>query len=332
MLATGTFAPAAFAEERASSVSDLHATSLTVAANGTNTTMATAQEITLGQLVTGELTYTKDRAQTFWDSYWYKFKTGADDVAYSFLFESVADNYMNATIYDSNGNWKKHLTVKSTPATYLGASFSKNSWYYVQVAHSSPGTSSSKGLGYHLTVNAKAVDISKATVTLDQNSYVYDGSTKKPGVTVSLGGDTLGSSDYSVSYSDNTKPGTATVTVNGKGDYKGTKTATFKINKANNAMKASGKKVTLKSGAKKLMKNKTVAKAKAFNVSKANGSVKFAKSSGNKKITVSKKGSVKVKKGLKNGTYKVKVNVTASGDAYHKASTKTVTLTVKVKR
>jgi len=52
---------------------------------------------------------------------------------------------------------------------------------------------------------------------------------------VVLNGKTLVSStDYTVSYSDNIKVGTAKVTVTGKGNYTGSKTATFTITKASN--------------------------------------------------------------------------------------------------
>lgn len=44
-----------------------------------------------------------------------------------------------------------------------------------------------------------------------------------------------------------------------------------------------------------------------------------------------KTGKVTVKKGLKKGTYKVKVNVTAAGDANHNKVTKPATVTIKVR-
>lgn len=43
------------------------------------------------------------------------------------------------------------------------------------------------------------------------------------------------------------------------------------------------------------------------------------------------KGKVTVKKGLKKGTYKIKVKVSAAGDANHKKAAKNVTVTVRVK-
>ena len=66
---------------------------------------------------------------------------------------------------------------------------------------------------------------------------------------------------------------------------------------------------------------------------KGQGAITYTKASGNKKITINKKtGKVTIKKGLKKGTYKVKVKVKAAGTANYKASpAKTVTFTIKVK-
>ena len=72
------------------------------------------------------------------------------------------------------------------------------------------------------------------TVTLSPTNYTYDGIAKTPAVTVKSGTTTLNASnDYTVSYSDNTNAGTATVSVTGKGNYNGSfGSATFTIDKA----------------------------------------------------------------------------------------------------
>ena len=81
------------------------------------------------------------------------------------------------------------------------------------------------------------ISISKASVTLSTSTYAYDGKAKKPGVTVKLNGKTLkNGTDYTVSYSNNTKVGTAKVTITGKGNYTGSVSKTFKIK--NNFKKA----------------------------------------------------------------------------------------------
>ena len=103
-----------------------------------------------------------------------------------------------------------------------------------------------------------------------------------------------------------------------------------KLAKKANTLSAKGKTVTLKAKSLK-KKNQTVKLAKAITVKNAKGAVTFKKSSGNKKITVAKNGKITVKKGLKKGTYKVKVKVTAAGNKEYKAAVKTVTVTIKVK-
>ena len=81
------------------------------------------------------------------------------------------------------------------------------------------------------------ISISKASVTLSTSTYAYDGKAKKPGVTVKLNGKTLkNGTDYTVSYSNNTKLGTATVKITGKGNYTGSVSKTYSIK--NNFKKA----------------------------------------------------------------------------------------------
>ena len=76
-------------------------------------------------------------------------------------------------------------------------------------------------------------DISKATITLEKDSYIYDGKPKTPAVSVELGGKTLApNTDYTVLYQDNINAGTAKVAVEGKGDYIGSARKEFTIKKA----------------------------------------------------------------------------------------------------
>ena len=94
-------------------------------------------------------------------------------------------------------------------------------------------------------------------------------------------------------------------------------------------VKAKTAKVSYKSLSKKAQ---TLKVGKVLTVSKKQGTVTYAKSSGNKNITINKTtGKVTVKKGLKKGTYSIKVKVTAAGNANYKKLTKTVTLKVQVK-
>ena len=90
---------------------------------------------------------------------------------------------------------------------------------------------------------------------------------------------------------------------------------------------------TIKASALILAKKKvTRAFAKAVKITKAKGTLSYQKIRGNKKITIdSVTGIITIKKGLKKGTYKIKVDVTASGNDLYKPATKRVTFTLNVR-
>lgn len=74
-------------------------------------------------------------------------------------------------------------------------------------------------------------DISAATVSGINASYDWTGNEIHPVPVVTIGGTTLTSSDYDVSYSDGcTNAGDYTITITGKGNYKGSKVVSFTIN------------------------------------------------------------------------------------------------------
>ena len=81
-----------------------------------------------------------------------------------------------------------------------------------------------------LTAAMVKKDISKASVAGVSLSYGYSGKAYTPTVTVKVDGVTLTKdTDYTVKYENNMNPGTAKITVTGKGKYTGTKTKTFEI-------------------------------------------------------------------------------------------------------
>lgn len=91
-------------------------------------------------------------------------------------------------------------------------------------------TTTEKGIS--LTVNAKSLTDAQVTVS---GSYTYTGQAQIPAadaVTVQLDGKTIPKDQYTIAVSDNTNAGQATVTVTGKGNYTGTASGTFTINKA----------------------------------------------------------------------------------------------------
>ena len=74
------------------------------------------------------------------------------------------------------------------------------------------------------------LSIADAVLSLSAESFQYDGTEKKPEVTVVLGGSTLtADQDYTLVYENNTEVGTAKVTVTGIGLYQGTVEKEFTI-------------------------------------------------------------------------------------------------------
>ena len=191
------------------------------------------------------------------------------------------------------------------------------------------GTKESKTIDW--TIN-KAV--AKVTAPAGK-TFTYNG-TAKTGVAA-------GSKYTLTGTTKATKAGTytvkATLKTNTNYTYKWTdgktaaKTIKWTINKAANTFRIKARTATVKYSA---VKAKTqvlgVTKVITF-TNKGQGAKTYAKVGGNKKITINKTtGKVTVAKGLKKGTYKVKVKAKAAGSANYKASPwKTVTFTIKVK-
>ena len=75
--------------------------------------------------------------------------------------------------------------------------------------------------------NLKSIAGMKASIPYA--SYTYSGSAIKPKVTLKNGSSTISTSNYTVTYSNNTKVGIATILVEGKGSYRGFIRRTFII-------------------------------------------------------------------------------------------------------
>ncbi|MCR5665677.1 MAG: Ig-like domain-containing protein [Eubacterium sp.] len=120
------------------------------------------------------------------------------------------------------------------------------------------------------------------------------------------------------------KAGTAKITIKAAATSSynaATTTITVKVKKAANTITVKSKKVSVKAG-----------KKVALNASAIKGAVKYKKVKGNKKITVSSKGKIAVKKSLKKGTYTVKVKLTSKAySGTYTAKSKTIKVKVKVK-
>ena len=181
----------------------------------------------------------------------------------------------------------------------------------------------------------KPVDISNTAVVLSASSFTFNGKVQKPTIKTVDGKALVEGTDYVIVWSNpsSKNAGTYTLTITGKGSYNGTTSAKYTINKATNPLAVKAKTAKVKySSLKKKAQTLAVSKVVTFS-KKGQGTLTYAKSSGNKKITINKKtGKVTVKKGLKKGTYKVKMKIKAAGNANYKASSyKTVTFKIQVK-
>lgn len=161
----------------------------------------------------------------------------------------------------------------------------------------------------------------------------YTGKSLKPEVIIKDGSVKLKQgTDYTISYSDNTKPGTGKAIIKGIGNYTGETVAYFEIQKKNSTtdsgekdQKTDQKKdnTTEKSGQK--ITGISSSYKKAYNSSftlkpKAKGKITY-KSNNTKVATVNSKGKVKIK-----GTGKVTITITAKETSAYKKQTKKVTI------
>ena len=78
--------------------------------------------------------------------------------------------------------------------------------------------------------NSNKTTIANANVSGVSVSYGYTGKEIKPNISVTVNGDNLSQgTDYTVKYENNKKPGTARITISGKGKYTGTRITAFEI-------------------------------------------------------------------------------------------------------
>lgn len=177
-------------------------------------------------------------------------------------------------------------------------------------------------------------NISSTTATT--KSVKYNGKKQSPVVTVKAADGTVLQEgvDYVVEFNSVKHSGSYTVVIRGIGRYEGTTTATFTIKgtetkKANKVTVKANQSTTLK--ASSLKKKNTKIKLSVAKASKNKGAVTYKVVPTNKKalkyVTVNKKGVVKLKKGIKKGTYKIRVKV--GGYKGYAPQTKTIKIVVK---
>ncbi|MBQ7203217.1 MAG: hypothetical protein IJS03_04265 [Eubacterium sp.] len=215
---------------------------------------------------------------------------------YSIYTTSSLDTY--GTLYDGNRDYVTAADYGGEDGNFKISEYLEAGTYYVEVKDYYGNSGS-----YKLYVYSPPKDISNASITLSKTSYTYDGTYKKPVVTVKYGGKTLyEGDDYGVTYSHCKSAGRATVNITGRGKYTGTAHRYYTINrrsiaKASLKLKKStytynGKRkkptVILKSG------NRTLKKGTDYTVSYKNNLNK-----GTATATVTAKGNYKGKRTIK---------------------------------
>ncbi len=170
-----------------------------------------------------------------------------------------------------------------------------------------------KGLGSYSgyvddSFQIQPCNLKNLSAYVNTSQYVYNGKAKNPKITMKNSGNTLTEGiDYSLSYKNNTKMGTAAVTVNGKGNYQGSKTLNFYIV----PKKVSNVKLKTGSGSKLTFSFDKVSGASGYEVVLYQGSKKV-------KTATTTKTSYQFKKLKVNSkyTFKVRPYINAGGKKY----------------
>lgn len=156
----------------------------------------------------------------------------------SVTFKINAKPIKNAVItYNNSLTYNGSTLSPAVTVKYGNATLKKNTDYtvaYSNNVNAGTGTITITGKGIYggsvkKTFTIKKLGIS-ATAVSGTGNKVYTGSMIKPVPAVKAGGRTLkNGTDFTVSYKNNTEPGTATLKVTGKGNYSGSVSKTFKI-------------------------------------------------------------------------------------------------------
>lgn len=156
----------------------------------------------------------------------------------SVTFKINAKPIKNAVItYNNSLTYNGSTLSPAVTVKYGNATLKKNTDYtvaYSNNVNAGTGTITITGKGIYggsvkKTFTIKKLGIS-ATAVSGTGNKVYTGSMIKPVPAVKVGGRTLkNGTDFTVSYKNNTEPGTATLKVTGKGNYSGSVSKTFKI-------------------------------------------------------------------------------------------------------
>jgi Rps23 Pro-64 3,4-dihydroxylase Tpa1-like proline 4-hydroxylase len=175
-------------------------------------------------------------------------------------------------------------------------------------------------------VKSKTTIAYAKTATLLAAAYTYTGKALKPSVTVTdSNGKKISSSNYTVTYINNSKVGKATVKITLKGNYRGTFTKTFKINPRATTLS----KLTATSKGFKVTWKKQASQTTGYEIRYSTK----ASMRGAKTVTVKKNSTISttVKKLVAKKKYYVQIctYTTVNGTKYYSSWSKVKTVTTK---
>lgn len=255
-------------------------------------------------------------------------------------FQITAGNFSNVTVNPiGDQSYTGSAIVPSVTITYNGKQLTSNDYSISCTNNINVGTATVTITGKGNYTGSKqttfeiiARDISNANVEIADQTYT--GSAMKPSVKMTVNGVVLTSSDYDTSYENNTNVGAAKVTIVGKGNYTGSKTATFMINKAPGT--ASDQTMYVVKGSSQIAYEYDMTKLIGSSVNKEQmGTISYTvdKGSGNVVSSVSNNGStlnITLNSNLtSNSTQAVKVTISSSN---YENITATLTIRVTDKR
>lgn len=176
------------------------------------------------------------------DSYQWASTGKSDDIEvnWSISAASISSAKVSAAKQTFNGQaLSPSVTVKLGDRTLKSGTDYAVSYSNNQHAGTAEATVTGKG-NYTGTASGtftiSPANISEASISVAAQNYT--GSQLTPVPTVTLDGKSLESgTDFTTSYSNNVKVGTANITVTGKGDYTGSATSTFKITRGQATVK-----------------------------------------------------------------------------------------------
>ena len=271
--------------------------------------------VTIKDIVATVITHPTNQTVTYPAKATFTVAASGSNLKYQWQYRtSSSGSWANVTSSQGTGGTTASFTTVATTVAMSG-------YQYRCVISNNAGSVNSNAAT--LTVNPKSISGSDITITLNPTSYIYDKTEKKPSVTVK---DTTrnvtltNNTDYTFAYSNNINAGTGKVTITGKGNYTGTKEATFTINRANPT-------ITLSTTNIRVVEKNTITFTYTYN---GDGAVSITNSDSSKATATltanGATGTVTIK-GVAAGTTKITVKA-AQGANYNAVESAAVTVTV----